>query len=210
MHKAAKMGLWLRRLLKGMAGIGFMERLKKLVVAGLVLLIGLFALTSCNKAIRTQSSSRTSETTQISRGPLEVTKITYLVYWGGLNKVEMYVFTPDLKVEKYSIYPEGDKTYDYLAGELPSDDLYDITEFEISDLDWSNMVNVLTRVNFMELEEDMSTKDIVDDGASHFIMVETTNAVNISGGYVAGYDDDPDSRRFAEAREMIENAINNR
>ena len=122
----------------------------------------------------------------------------------------MYVFTPDLKVEKYSIYPEGDKTYDYLAGELPSDDLYDITEFEISDLDWSSMVNVLTRVNFMELEEDMSTKDIVDDGASYFIMVETTNAVNISGGYVAGYDDDPDSRRFAEAREMIENAINNR
>ena len=160
------------------------------------MLIGLFALTSCSKAIRTQSSSRTSETTQISRGPLEVTKIIY--------------FTPDLKVEKYSIYPEGDKTYDYLAGELPSDDLYDITEFEISDLDWSSMVNVLTRVNFMELEEDMSTKDIVDDGASYFIMVETTNAVNISGGYVAGYDDDPDSRRFAEAREMIENAINNR
>ena len=61
-----------------MAGIGFMERLKKLVVAGLVLLIGLFALTSCSKAIRTQSSSRTSETTQISRGPLEVTKITYV------------------------------------------------------------------------------------------------------------------------------------
>lgn len=187
-----------------------MERLKKLVVAELVLLIGLFALTSCSKAIRTQSSSRTSETTQISRGPLEVTKITYLVYGGGLNKVEMYVFTPDLKAEKYSIYPEGDKTYDYLAGELPSDDLYDITEFEISDLDWSSMVNVLTRVNFMELEEDMSTKDIVDDGSSYFIMVETTNAVNISGGYVAGYDDDPDSSRFAEAREMIENAINNR
>ena len=193
-----------------MAGIGFMERLKKLVVAGLVLLIGLFALTSCSKAIRTQSSSRTSETNQISRGPLEVTKITYLVYGGGLNKVEMYVFTPDLKVEKYSIYPEDDKSYDYLAGELPSDDLYDITEFEISDLDWSSMVNVLTRVNFMELEEDMSTKDIVDDGSSYYIMVETTNAVNISGGYEAGYDADPDSKRFAEAREMIENAINNR
>ena len=64
-----------------------MERLKKLVVAGLVLLIGLFALTSCSKAIRTQSSSRTSETNQISRGPLEVTKITYLVYSGGLKKV---------------------------------------------------------------------------------------------------------------------------
>ena len=187
-----------------------MERLKKLVVAGLVLLIGLFALTSCSKAIRTQSSSRTSETTQISRGPLEVTKITYLVYVGGLNKVEMYVFTPDLKVEKYSIYPEGDKTYDYLAGELPSEGLYEITEFEISDSEWSGMADVLTGVNFMELDEDMSTKDIIDDGASYYIMVETTDAKNISGGYVAGYDDDPDSRRFEEARQIIESTIKDR
>ena len=184
-----------------------MERLKKLVVAGLVLLIGLFALTSCSKAIRTQSSSRTSETTQISRGPLEVTKITYLVYCGGLNKVEMYVFTPDLKVEKYSIYPEGDKTYDYLAGELPSDDLYEITEFEISDLEWSSMVNVLTRVNFMELKEDVSDTTGTDDGSSFYIKVETADGEHVSGGYNAGYPDDSESRRFAEAKEYIQNAV---
>lgn len=187
-----------------------MERLKKAVVAGLVLLTGLFALTSCSRSIRPQSSNRTSEPVQISRGPLDVKKITYLTYCVALPDVEMYVITSDLKVTYYSIRPEVDKHYDYLAGELPSEDLYEITEYEISDKDWSNIVNVLTGVEFMELEEDLATKDLVDDGSSYYIKVETSNSVNISGGYVAGYDDDPESRRFAEAREMIENAVKNR
>ena len=54
---------------------------------------------------------------------------------------------------------------------------------------------------------DASTKEIIDDGASLYIRVETTDSVNTSGGYMAGYDDNADSRRFAKAREMIENAI---
>ena len=190
-----------------MTGTAFMVRLKNSIAAGLVLLTGLFALTSCSNLIRPQSSSGTSETTQISRDPLDVKKVTYLVYYGGLPNVDMYIFTSDLNAKKYSINPESDKHYDYLAGELPSDDLYEITEFEISDIEWSGMVDVLTGVDFMELDEDMSTKEIIDDGSSYYIMVETTDAVNVSGGYVAGYDDDPDSRRFEEARQMIKNTI---
>ena len=162
-----------------------MVRLKNSIVAGLVLLTGLFVLTSCSNLIRPHSSGGTSETAQISREPLDVKKITYLVYYGGLLKVDMYIITSDLKAEKYSINPEPDKHYDYLAGEL-------------------------TGVNFMELDEDMSTKDIIDDGASYYIMVETTDAKNISGGYVAGYDDDSDSRRFEEARQIIESTIKDR
>ena len=193
-----------------MKGTAFMVRLKNSIVAGLVLLTGLFVLTSCSNLIRPQSSGGTSETAQISREPLDVKKVTYLVYYGGLLKVDMYIITSDLKVKKYSINPEPDKHYDYLAGELPSEDLYEITEFEISDSEWSGMADVLTGVNFMELDEDMSTKDIIDDGASYYIMVETTDAKNISGGYVAGYDDDPDSRRFEEARQIIESTIKDR
>ena len=60
----------------------------------------------------------------------------------------------------------------------------------------------------MELDEDMSTKDTVDDGSSYYIRVETAGSANISGGYAAGTDKDADSRRFAEARQAIENAIN--
>lgn len=187
-----------------------MVRLKNSIVAGLILLTGLSALTSCSNLIRPHSSGGTSETTQISREPLDVKKITYLVYFGGLPKVYMYIITSDLKAEKYSINPETDKHYDYFAGELPSEDLYEITEFEISDSEWSGMADVLTGVNFMELDEDMSTKDIIDDGASFYIMVETTDAKHISGGYVAGYDDDSDSRRFEEARQIIESTIKDR
>ena len=187
-----------------------MVRLKNSIVAGLVLLTGLFVLTSCSNLIRSQSSGGTSETAQISREPLDVKKVTYLVYYGGLPNVDMYIITSDLKAKKYSINPEPDKHYDYLAGELPSEGLYEITEFEVSDSEWSGMADVLTGVNFMELDEDMSTKDIIDDGSSYYIMVETTDAKNISGGYVAGYDDDPDSRRFEEARQIIESTIKDR
>ena len=187
----------------------FMEKLRKSVAAVLTLLISLFGLASCSREAlpRKPDTASGTGTTQRSRGPLKVTKVTYLVYCGGQPDVDMYIFTPDLKAVKYSIRPESDKTYDYLAGELPPEDHYEITEFGISDLQWSSIVNVLTRVNFMELEEDMSTREIIDDGSSYYIKVETSDAVNFSGGYVAGYDDDADSRRFAQAREMIENAI---
>ena len=192
-------------------GTVFMEKLKKSVVAGLILLIGLFSLTACSKTNRTQISNGSSGSTrtEVSRGPLEVKKVTYLIYCGGLPDVEMYIITSDFKVEQYHIRPDVyDKTYyDYLAGELPPEDQYEITEYEITDTEWSSIVNVLTRVNFMELYEDMNTKDLVDDGSSYYIMVETTDSVHASGGYFAGYDDNADSRRFAEAREIIEKAI---
>ena len=191
-------------------GTVFMEKLKKAVAAGLILLIGLIPLTACGKTKQTEEQARSSEVTQaqVSRGPLNVEKVTYLVYIGGLPNVEMYIITSDLKVEKYDIKPlDYDKHYDYFEGELPPEDQYELTEYEISDLEWSSIVNVLTRVNFMELDEDMSTKEIIDDGASLYIRVETTDSVNTSGGYMAGYDDNADSRRFEETREMIENAI---
>ncbi len=142
------------------------------------------------------------------RGPIDVNRVTYVVYPGGICHVDMYILTPDLHVQKYSINPESDKNYDYLAGELPSEDRYEVTEYEMSDLQWTTIVNILTRVNFMELDEDMSTKDTVDDGSSYYIRVETAGSANTSGGYAAGIDKDADSRRFAEARQAIENAIN--
>ena len=59
----------------------------------------------------------------------------------------------------------------------------------------------------MALDEDTSTKELIDDGSSYYIKVETSDSENVSGGYVAGYDDNAESRRFAQAKEMIENAI---
>ncbi len=195
-----------------MKGTGkvFMEKFKRIIVAGLILLTGLFSLTACSKTNQTQASRGSSEstTTQVSRGPLEVKKITYLIYCGGLPDVEMYIITSDLKVEKYYIKPDRyDVNYDYLAGELPPEGQYEITEYEITDDEWSSIVNVLTRVNFMELDEDVSTESVVDDGSSYYIMVETSDAVHTSGGYCPGIDDNDNSRRFAEAWEMIYNTV---
>ncbi|MCR5801961.1 MAG: hypothetical protein K6G57_06485 [Lachnospiraceae bacterium] len=82
----------------------------------------------------------------------DVKTVRYLVYYGGVCHVDMYIFTPDLNVKKYSINPEGDKNYDYFAGELPSEDRYEVTEIKISDAQWSDIVDTLTRVNFMELK----------------------------------------------------------
>lgn len=182
-----------------------MEKLKRIIAAVLMTTICLSSLTACGK-------TRQSETYH-QRGPLDIQKVTYLVYPGWVNEVDMYVITSDLKGEKYTIYPDANKAYDYLNGELPPEhsdenpyERYEVTEFEIDELQWSSIVNVMTRVNFMELDEDMSTKDLIDDGASYYIRVETSDGVHTSGGYMAGYDDNSDSTRFARAREMVENA----
>lgn len=174
-----------------------MERLKKTVAAGLILLIGMFSLTACGKLNQAQNS----------RGPLNIKKVSYLVYYGGMPDVDLYVITSDQVVMQYSYKPEGDKTYDYLSGEVPPDGWYRRYRFAISETEWTGIVNGLTRVDFMKLKGDTSAKESVDGGASYYIKVETNDSVNTSGGYMAGCDNNADSRRFANAREYIEKAL---
>ena len=168
-----------------------MDRLKR-IVAAMLLLTFIFASAGCGQ--------------NKQRGPLDVKKVTYVEYSGYINYVEVYIITSDRKVTKYSVYPE-DGHYDYLAGELPSEDKYEVKEYETSELSWTSLVNVLTRVNFMELKEDLSTTEIIDDASSYDIKVETSDAVHTSGGYAAGLTDDSDNRRFAEAQQYIRNAV---
>ena len=68
-------------------------------------------------------------------------------------------------------------------------------------------MNVLTRVNFMELKEDLSTTETVYDGSTSYIKVETADAVHTSGGYAAGVSNNSDNKRYAEARQYIINAL---
>ena len=182
-----------------------MNRVRK--VAAIILTAAIcFSFGACSFS---RSSERTAESTasQVHRGPLDVKKVTYLVYAGDLCHVDMYVVSSDLKVTHYSINPEADKSYDYLAGEMPSEDRYEVTESSTDELSWSSIVNVLTRVNFMELKEDVSDTTGTDDGSSFYIKVETADGEHVSGGYNAGYPDDSESRRFAEAKEYIQNAV---
>ena len=172
-----------------------MEEIKRIIVAILVLTIGVSIFSGCGQ--------------KRQRGPLDVKKVSYLVYCGGIDRIELYIITSDYKVKEYSMCSDPNNNYDYIDGELPPEGQYELKEYEISELSWTSMVNVLTRVNFMELKEDLKPKDIIDDASSYYIKVETADAVHTSGGYAAGLSGGSDHDRFAEARQYICNALKN-
>ena len=184
-----------------------MRRHKMTAAAALLLSLGLFVFCGC--ARKQPQQEQEPQRTESQRGPLDVDKVSYLVHSGDPNHVELYIITSDLKVTCYSIDPEDGSDLDYLEGELPSEDRYDVSEFEISETSWSSMVNVLTRVDFMNLSEELPAPEGTYDAAAVYIRVETSGEVHTSGGYAAGTSsDDSDHQRFAEARQYIDNALN--
>ncbi len=181
-----------------------MERLKKIFTAVLVAALCIFAFAGCSKK---QENGRKQESgIKQERGPLDVKKVTYLIYIGDQPIVELYILTDDHKVTEYYIRTDDNKQYDYLAGELPPADKYEVKEYEIEGSGWESMVNVLTRVDFMNLLDEFKAYGAYD-ASTYYIKVETADGVHTSGGYGAGMAQDPESRRFSEARQYIENAL---
>jgi len=133
--------------------------------------------------------------------------VSYLISDRDYSHIEYYVITSDHKVKQYSVDINDGKTYDFFAGELPPEDRYTVAEYEIDELDWTSIVNVLTRVDFMTLLDEFPalTKDCE---STYYIQVETGDAVHKSGGYGAGFKKDPESRRFSEAQQQIQRALN--
>ena len=170
-----------------------MEKFKQIFVSILAAVFCVLAFAGC--------------TGQSKKEPLDVKKVTYLIYCGDIQEVEMYVITDDLKVTHYTIWPEDGMDYDYFAGELPSEDHYEVSEFKITEESWTSMVNTLTEVNFMNLLEEFSPDDS-DDASSYYIRVETADDVHQSGGYNAGGHMDPESRKFSNARQAVDRALN--
>lgn len=173
-----------------------MDKFKKIIAAILVLTLGVSVITGCGQKKQ-------------QRGPLDVKKVCYLVYLGGIDRIELYVITSDYKVKEYSMSSDPNNKYDYINEELPPEGQYELKEYEISELSWTSMVNVLTRVGFMEIKEDLSAKGDIDDASSYYIKVETADAVHISGGYAAGTSGGSDNTNFEEARQYIRNALKN-
>ena len=169
-----------------------MERFKKIITAVLIAALCTFAFAGCGK--------------KQERGPLDVKKVTYLIYIGDQPKAEMYIITDAHKVTQYDFNTDDNKQYDYLAGELPPADRYEVKEYEIEGSGWESMVNVLTRVDFMNLLDEFKDYGAYD-ASTYYIQVETADGVHKSGGYGAGMAQDPESRRFSEARQCIENAL---
>ena len=79
-----------------------MEKLKRIVVAVLLMTLSMCVFTGCAK----------------KRGPYDVKKVTYVIYGGDINHDEVFVITSDYKVTQYSVDPEADRRYDYLKGEI--------------------------------------------------------------------------------------------
>ncbi len=169
-----------------------MEKLKKIFVSILAAALCLLAFEGC--------------TGQTPKEPLDVKKVTYLIYCGDIQKVEMYVITDDLKVTQYTIWPEDGMDYDYFAGELPTPDKYEVTESEMTEENWKSMVDGLTEADFMTLLEEFTNNGAMD-ASTYYIRVETSDGVHQSGGYNAGGSQDPESRRYSDARQAIERAL---
>ena len=146
--------------------------------------------------------------TGLNKGPLDVRKVSYLVSSQQTGHDEFYIITADHKVTQYSIDPDDGRSYDYFAGEMPSESKYKVTEYEIDELDWTSIVNVLTRVDFMNILDEFPPLE-KEDGASYYIQVETPDGIHKSGGYEAGFRKDPENRRFSEAKQQIEHALKN-
>ena len=169
-----------------------MEKLKRIIVAVLLMSLSMCAFAGCAKR----------------RGPYDVKKVTYVIYGGDVNHDEVFVITSDYKVTQYSIDPEADRRYDYLNGEFASEDKYEVKEYETDELSWTSLEHVLTRVNFMELKEDISSDGSICDACTYFIKVETSDGVHTSGGYAAGMGGTVEDRNFAEAQQYVRNALN--
>lgn len=172
-----------------------MERIKRAIAAVILLSLSIFSFAGC--------------ATKQARGPLHVKKVTYVIYGGDINHDEVYVITSDRKVTQYSVDPEADKRYDYIAGEFPSEDKYEVKEYEMTELSWTSMVNVLTRVNFMEIQEDLNATGDICDACTYYIKVETSDASHTAGGYAAGMSEGYQHKNFAEARQYITSALRN-
>lgn len=134
---------------------------------------------------------------------LDIKKVTFVKYSGDTRTIEMYIFNSDYRVDKYIINPKGDSKFDLLDGELPTKDEYSVKQLEITEESWTDLVNVLSRVSFMELEEELPY-DEVYDAPSYYIQVETVDAVHKSGGYNAGEGKDNSNERFKEVLDVLD------
>lgn len=169
-----------------------MDKFKKILVTVLAAVLCVFAFAGC--------------TGQSPKEPLDVKKVSYLIYCGDIQEVRMYVITSDRKVTQYIIWPEDGMDYDYFAGELPTPDKYEVTESEMTEENWKSMVDGLTEANFMTILEEFTNNGAMD-ASTYYIRVETSDGVHQSGGYNAGGSQDPESRRYSDARQAIERAL---
>ena len=131
----------------------------------------------------------------------DVQKISYIGYCGHQADCgTVFVLTPDCSVKEYDITWDYKYT-DLFAGKLPSEDEYELIEYQISEEKWNALINTMNENRFMALPEDISIKGY--DMSTAYIQVETADVVHKSGGYGASLGKDGKHERF----QAIENEL---
>ena len=132
-------------------------------------------------------------------------KVTYIISASMGHTPEMYVFVPDYSVKRYEMHSYNVTIDDLLAGDLPPDSEYTLTEYQISEEDWNALVNALNDNNFAELPERLQRDAIAEDVPNYYVQVETSDWDHETGCCTfRAPGDDEENKRFRAVDKKID------
>lgn len=135
---------------------------------------------------------------------VDVNEIKYIEYVGDFPVVHMLVITSDLNAKYYNIRVLDTFDFDLLAGELPPENWYELTETEIPQDDWDRLVNAINQNDFMSLPEQLPYTTQPYDHPWYNIQVKTDSDTHDVGGYAIKSEKDKDNKRFIAIQDVIE------
>lgn len=136
---------------------------------------------------------------------MEIYKVVFYRTGGDVNQTEVFVFEPDLTLERTLLLDSDTSDKEFLIQMIEGSD--NVEYLYISETDWQSIGDLTKRVDFMTMPEEIDPPEGVSDAPSYYIQVDTTTGTHGAGGYAAGYGEDSINRRFGDLREGIENII---
>ncbi len=182
-------------------------RKKFIIVITAIFILFSFACADTNPAV----APNPTENPQAELSSYDVTdseKVTYCVIGFDPASYNVYIFTEEsFSHYDYTHYWVGSKDgFDYFNGTAPVGEEYLVDEGPISEEVWSDIKKALTDGKFKKLPEDLRVDDI-DDGTIFEIEVLEDSERYFSGGYMAGYGNGIQQKRFNDIRIAFDEAV---
>ena len=135
-------------------------------------------------------------------------KVTYCIIGFDPAYYNVYIFTEEsFSHYDYTHYWVGSKDgLDYFNGTAPVGEEYLVDEGPMSEEVWIDIKKALTDGKFKKLPEDLRVDDIYD-GAIYEIEVLDDSERYFSGGYMAGYGNGIQQKRFNDIRIAFDEAV---
>jgi len=119
--------------------------------------------------------------------PSNMERITLVRIEGFGPEYEVFVITPDYVVKQYDFTLYWiNNIFDYFSDPLPPEDEYMLTEWQVTEASWNNMIEVLRKNRFFGLPNEIAPVRGADFG-SYYIEVAANGITHKSGGYGATY-----------------------